>query len=135
MTGGCRCGAIRFSADHAPVAVRVCWCRDCQYIAAGSATVNAMFRVDGLTRHGTPTEHASQADSGNAMRRSFCAVCGTPVFTQSSARPELISVRVGALDDPDAVRPEVAIWTDSAPCWAWDLPALPRVARQPGPIR
>jgi hypothetical protein len=135
VTGGCRCGAVRFAVDHGPVTVRVCWCRDCQYVAAGSPTVSAVFRVSGLARSGAVAEFARTAASGTAIRHGFCPACGTPVYAQSAARPELVAVRVGTLDEPGAVRPEVAIWTGSAPCWADDLAALPRVAAQPGPIR
>ena len=49
ITGRCFCGAIRFSFDQPPVAVRACWCRDCQYLSAGNASVNAVFKSDGLT--------------------------------------------------------------------------------------
>ena len=49
ITGGCICKAVRFSATAAPVAVRQCWCRDCQYWAAGSATVNVIFERAAVT--------------------------------------------------------------------------------------
>src|SRR5690242_7638144 len=99
FTGRCYCGAVRFQLDQAPVAVRACWCRDCQYLAAGNASINAIFKVDGLTLTGEVGEYVSTADSGNIMRRRFCPKCETQLFSQGSGRPELIVVRVGALDD------------------------------------
>ena len=117
ITGGCCCGAVRFQFDDAPIAVRACWCRDCQYLAAGNATVNATFRTDRFTCTGALGEFVSNADSGSVMRRSFCPACGTPLFSQSDRRPNLIVVRVGALDDPEIGRPSAFIWTASAPSW------------------
>ena len=47
FAGGCLCGAVRFEIrTDAPLAVRQCWCRVCQYVGAGSGTVNAMFPKD-----------------------------------------------------------------------------------------
>ena len=134
VTGGCFCGAVRFTFDHRPMAVRVCWCRDCQYLSCGNASVNAIFRVAGMTCTGEMSEHASTADSGNSMRRRFCPRCGTPLFSQASSRPELIVVRVGALDDPETVKPQSLIWTASAPSWGPGLARLPGCAGQPPPI-
>jgi hypothetical protein len=43
ITGGCRCGAVRYKIDADRITARHCWCRDCQYIGAGSGTVNVFF--------------------------------------------------------------------------------------------
>ena len=43
ITGGCRCGSVRYRIDAEPLFARHCWCRDCQYIGAGSGTVNVFF--------------------------------------------------------------------------------------------
>ena len=133
VTGRCFCGAVRFAFDHQPLAVRACWCRDCQYLACGNASVNAVFRLPGMRMTGETGDHASTADSGNAMRRRFCLACGTPLFSQSSARPELIVVRVGALENPESYRPQGFIWTGSAPGWGHVDADLPCWEGQPPP--
>ena len=45
ITGRCLCGEIRWESSAPPIVTRVCWCRDCQYLGAGSGTVNACFRT------------------------------------------------------------------------------------------
>lgn len=72
ITGGCLCGAVRYTSSAAPVGARVCWCRDCQYFAAGAGTVNAVFRVETFEVSGETRDYASTADSGNRMHRQFC---------------------------------------------------------------
>ena len=133
IEGGCLCGQVRYTASAPPLATRVCWCRDCQYLAAGNATVNLVFKTATVTLSGPLGEHESVADSGNRMRRGFCRACGTPVTSRSEARPHLIVLRAGTLDDPEVAKPDMTIWTRSAPSWACIDERLPRVERQPAP--
>jgi hypothetical protein len=87
-----------------------------------------------VTVEGALTDYVSIADSGNRMHRRFCPTCGTHLFSAAESRPHLIFVRVGALDDPELVRPVATIWTASAPSWACIDPDLPRVEGQPPPV-
>ena len=136
ITGGCLCGAVRFEIKaDAPLGVRQCWCRVCQYIGAGSGTVNAIFPKEAVSVSGPLTEFVSVADSGSTMHRRFCARCGTPVFTEAEPRPHHISVRVGTLDDPNLAAPAAIIWTKSAPAWACFDPSLPQAEGQAAPPR
>ncbi|MGE0038335.1 MAG: GFA family protein [Sphingomonadaceae bacterium] len=126
ITGGCLCQAVRLIAHSAPIATRICWCRVCQKLGAGSGTVNAAFRCDAIVVTGELTDFVSVADSGNRMHRRFCPRCGTHVLSASDNKPELIFVRVGVLDDPEVVRPSAVIWRHRAPSWACvdsDLPS------------
>jgi hypothetical protein len=134
IKGGCLCKSVRFRLTAKPIAMRLCWCRLCQYIAAGNATVNVVFPSEALTVEGDLTDWRSVADSGSAMHRRFCPKCGTHIFSASEARPHLVIVRNGALDDTELLRPGATIWTDAAPEWAWIDEALPMHAGQPPPI-
>jgi hypothetical protein len=133
ITGGCLCRAVRYRIAAAPIVTRVCWCRVCQYLGAGSGTVNTCFATAAVTIEGELTDFQSVADSGNKMHRRFCHVCGTSVFSEAEARPHLIFVRTGSLDDPDLTRPAVTIWTAQAPTWACIDSGLPNFAGQAPP--
>lgn len=132
VTGGCFCGAVRFRFAEPPGMMRMCWCRDCQYLAAGNASVNAIFRTETLEISGDIQTYESMADSGNAMRRRFCPKCGTQLFSKSSSRPGMMVVRVGALDNREIGPPAGVIWTGSAPSWAHIDAGLPTTPGQPG---
>ena len=134
ITGGCLCGKIRFRITAPPIAMRLCWCRVCQYIAAGNASVNVVFPSDAIRVDGEPRDYQSVADSGNRMHRRFCPDCGTHLFSEAESRPHLIIVRNGALDDRELMAPGSTIWTESAPEWAWIDDSLPMHAAQPPPI-
>ena len=133
ITGGCLCRAIRYEIAAAPIVTRVCWCRLCQFIGAGSGTVNTCFPSAALTLHGEPRSYRSVADSGNVMFRRFCPTCGTHLFSAAESRPHLVFVRAGTLDDPELAQPSSTIWTSQAPSWACIDETLPRVERQPPP--
>ena len=134
ITGGCLCRKVRFRISAEPLAMRICWCRLCQYLAAGNATVNVAFPSDAISIEGERTEYCSVADSGNVMRRHFCPACGTQLFSAADSRPHLIFVRNGALDDTGLLRPGATIWTSQAPVWACIDQSLPRHAGQAPPV-
>jgi hypothetical protein len=134
ITGGCLCRAVRYRISAPPIVTRVCWCRLCQYLGAGSGTVNTCFPRTALTLEGEIREYPGVADSGNIMYRRFCPICGTQLFSAAAARPHLIFVRAGTLDDPEVAQPSSTIWTAQAPSWACIDSDLPAVAGQPPPV-
>ncbi|MEO6093620.1 MAG: GFA family protein [Novosphingobium sp.] len=131
--GSCACGQVSVTITVAPVATRQCWCRQCQQLAGGGPTHNAMFPTEAVTLIGQTAEYSYVAASGNTVTHEFCPACGTPVLSRSSARPQFRGIRIGLLDPGNGIRPEMAIWTEDAPDWAAIDPALERHARQPPP--
>jgi hypothetical protein len=133
ITGGCLCGAIRYESTVEPIITRICWCRVCQYLGAGSGTVNVCFPTASFTVKGDTRDFGSIADSGNVMHRRFCSTCGTQLFSEAEARPHLIFVRAGTLDNPEIAKPAATIWTSQAPSWACISEEIPKVDQQPPP--
>ena len=131
---GCLCGAVRFTIDAEPLAARTCWCRLCQYLGGGTATANIAFPSDKVSWTGDIRYHEVVADSGNAMRRGFCPTCGTPLTSQALNRQHLLLLRIGTLDDPNLMGPELTIWTSQAPDWACISADIPSVEAQPPPV-
>ncbi|MBE9608640.1 GFA family protein [Chitinilyticum piscinae] len=131
-SGRCLCGAVHFTLTREPLATRICWCRDCQHLAA-NGSVNLMVDSDALQITGEVKGYVKTADSGNQITRQFCPACGTQLFARSSARPQFAVVRAGNLDDPSSIRPTMNIWASSAPKWACLDPQLERIEQQPQP--
>ena len=63
ITGGCLCRAVRYRISAPPLVTRVCWCRLCQYLGAGNATVNTCFPKDAVQFAGTLRDYLSTATS------------------------------------------------------------------------
>lgn len=133
--GGCLCGAIRYTIAAEPVGARMCWCRDCQRIASGSATVNVLFPEEAVSITGDLALFTMIADSGNTVERGFCKVCGSQIYSRTVTPKGLpMRVRAGTLDDPELCAPTAAIWTQSAPSWAPIPDHFTRHPKGPPPV-
>lgn len=131
IEGGCLCGAIRFSFREKPVKVRACWCRTCQMMAAGNASISAFFLADSLIISGEPKANVRLAEGGSKIRHRFCSTCGTQLFADTDDAPGFVVVRVGTLDDREIGAPQSYIWTGSAPSWGYVDPDIPSCLAQP----
>lgn len=132
LTGGCRCGAIRYEAHGTPRLQVTCHCRDCQYAAGGAPTHAVIMRTRDVTvTKGEPRAYAVTADSGERIERLFCPECGTPLFARNPAHPEMLPIKVGSLDDPGFFRPQAEIWVRSAQPWQYRDPAVPQFRGNP----
>lgn len=118
--GGCACGAVRFDVTKEPMAAVICHCRACQYASGGGPAYALALSCEDVTfSKGEDLVRAFEtpSDAGNAVFRSFCGDCGTPLFGRNEGRPGFMTVRLGALDDPSWAKPVIAIWTSSAQPW------------------
>ena len=132
--GQCLCGQVRLTIDAEPLGARMCWCRDCQRIASGSATVNVLFPEAAVRYEGAVATIRLTADSGNTVERGFCPRCGAQMYSRTLEPAGLpIRVRAGTLDDPELIAPQAQIWVASAPSWAPLDPNLPRHPKGPPP--
>ena len=133
ITGGCLCKSVRYRITAPPIVTRACWCRVCQYLGAGSATVNACFPSNAIALQGELRDFSCVADSGNVMHRRFCPTCGTAIVSEAESRPHLTFIRAGTLDNIELAKPAMTVWTSEAPSWACIDADIPRVAKQPPP--
>ena len=120
-TGGCTCGAIRYSIVGEPAAMNLCQCRTCQRESGTGHGAHLTFAGAEVTLTGTATLWETRGVDGTRKRRGFCPTCGAPVFIASAA----------SLDDPSRYRPEVVYWTRSGHGWDTLDPALTRFDRLP----
>ena len=132
LTGGCLCGAIRFTVSAPVAGLRVCHCTHCQQTSGTGASVNAVLQSkDFALTQGTPKCYAVKADSGRILRRFFCGDCGSPIYSSRESSPERMVVRAGAFDDSSAMRITSHIWTRSARPWSFIDPAMEQLPGNP----
>ena len=135
LTGGCLCGAIRYTVSVLITELRACHCRDCQKASGAGGSVNAVIPRSALDiTQGNPKRYAVTADSGRTLYRYFCGDCGSPIYGQRAASPETAVLRIGTLDNPPGdMKITANIWTRSARPWAYIDPASVQHPGQPDP--
>ncbi len=117
FTGGCLCGAVRYSATGPALFGCLCHCRDCQRASgAGHVPIMGVTKA-GFRLSGTPLVFVSRGGSGHNAVRNSCPRCGSLLFGTPEAAPDLVTVYVGSLDAPEVLRPTEAIHTRSRQPW------------------
>lgn len=132
FSGGCACGAIRYSVSGAPRYMGNCHCRDCQQ-ATGGAYLPAVGVRDGefALEKGAPTWFDRTADRGHTVRRAFCPDCGSPMFVKNTINPDFTVIYAGSLNDPSWYTPGLDIFVKSAQPWNPMHPDVPKIDAMP----
>jgi len=118
MTGGCRCGAIRYDVTTAPLFVMACHCTDCQQQTSSAFSLGMPVDKDGFALEGQPAVMTKTADSGNESRAYRCPTCAVWTHTTTDGSPDMVIVRPSTLDDTRWVKPVAQIFVRSAMPWA-----------------
>jgi hypothetical protein len=129
LEGGCACGAVRYRLESAPMFVHCCHCRDCQRQTGSAFVLNALIETDRITLlAGDPEPVPVPTDSGRPHDIWRCRACRTAVWSDYGGRAKLRFVRIGTLDDPAALAPDVHIYTRSKLPWRARVRSLLRFA-------
>ncbi|WGM40832.1 GFA family protein [Caulobacter sp. NIBR1757] len=116
--GGCTCGEVRFRMTTAPMFVHCCHCRQCQRATGSAFVVNALIETDRIEiLQGSPRATPGPSESGRPHDVYRCPACLTALWSDYGRRPALRFLRVGALDEPAALPPDVHIFTRSKLPW------------------
>lgn len=129
--GGCMCRAIRYEIVAEPMFAGQCQCLDCQHESGGGHTSFMAFPADAVKLTGAPRFYETKADSGNAIRRGFCPICGNSVVSATDGLPGVTMISAGSLDDPGAFRPEFVCYTSRGHGWDLIDPALASFPKMP----
>jgi len=118
LEGGCSCGAVHYRLTAAPMFVHCCHCRDCQRQTGSAFALNALIETDCVeVLSGAPEPVAMPTESGRPHDIYRCPKCRIAVWSDYGRRGVLRFVRVGTLDDPSVITPDVHIYTRSKLPW------------------
>ena len=132
ITGGCLCGAVRYSAKEHHGGGH-CFCEDCRRSSGSSHCSHMIVRGDQFDVQGEVRFFVKPADSGNQISRGFCPNCGSAVYSRNSAMPGMLFVRASSLDDADRFEPGMIVYRSRAPKWSAMDPDLPAFDEMPPP--
>lgn len=119
--GGCTCGHVRYQVTSEPMIVHCCHCRGCQKNSGSSFALNALFEADRVELISGEVEDVTvPTPSGTGQIITRCSKCKVAVwsnYNMGGLRERIRFIRVGTLDDPDQLPPDVHIFTCSKQPW------------------
>lgn len=117
--GGCTCRQVRYRLTSRSMFVHCCHCRWCQRETGSAFVMNAMIEADRVEMLAGDVEVVdTPSNSGKGQKISRCPTCHVALWSNYfGAGPKVRFVRVGTLDDPDAMPPDVHIFTASKQPW------------------
>lgn len=129
LDGGCDCGQVRYRMLTRPLFVHCCHCRWCQRGSGAAFALNAMIESDRVAVLGGEPEWVdTPTASGAGQRIARCPTCRTALWSHyAGAGPAIAFVRVGTLDTPDLLPPDIHIFTSTKQPWVILPPGTPAV--------
>lgn len=127
--GACTCGYVRYRMTTKPLFVHCCHCRWCQRESGASFALNAMIEADRVQLLQGAVEVVNTPSlSGKGQKISRCPQCRIAVWSNYAGAGDAVRfVRVGTLDEPDRLPPDVHIFTASKQPWVVLGPDIPAV--------
>jgi len=117
--GACTCGGVRYQLTSKPLFVHCCHCRWCQRETGASFALNAMIEADRVRLlSGEPEAVNTPSNSGKGQRIARCPHCHIALWSHYAGAGDAVRfVRVGTLDEPDRLPPDIHIFTSSKQPW------------------
>jgi hypothetical protein len=127
--GGCDCRYVRYRMTTRPLFVHCCHCRWCQRETGSAFALNAMIEAGHVQlRSGKVEVVDTPSASGKGQKISRCPKCRIALWSNYAGGGDALRfVRVGTLDDPDRLPPDIHIFTASKQPWVILPPGTPAV--------
>ena len=130
IEGGCTCGEVRYELLSTPLIVHACHCRWCQRQTGTAFAQNALIEAEHVrATRGEVEILAVASPSGRGQTIARCQSCRIAVWSNyymSGLRDYIRFIRVGTLDNPDLLPPDVHIFTSTKQPWV-QIPASHKV--------
>ncbi|HKT48069.1 MAG TPA: GFA family protein [Candidatus Acidoferrales bacterium] len=128
--GGCDCRTLRYRLESKPLFVHCCHCRWCQRESGAAFALNALIEAERMTLvSGEPEIVDTPSASGKGQKIARCPKYRIAVWSNySGAGPAFRFVRVGTLDEPDHLPPDIHIFTSSKRPWVVLPAGVPAVS-------
>lgn len=117
--GRCACGSVHYKVHGSPMFVHCCHCSYCQRQSGAAFALNAMVEADRVeVTQGKPEPVKVPSPSGKGQVIWRCPACRTALWSHYGGAGDLIDfIRVGTLEDPAAMPPDIHIYTSTKQPW------------------
>ena len=127
--GGCQCGGTRYRMTRPPMFVHACHCGECRRLTGSAFALNALVESDRIeTLAGAPEPAPVIGTSGKPQTILRCPRCRVALWSHyPGIGPKIAFVRVGTLDAPERLPPDIHIFTAGKLPWVVLPPGIPAV--------
>lgn len=128
--GGCACGAVRYRLEREAMFVHCCHCTSCQTETGSAFVINALIESDQVdTLQGSPEAVMTPSESGRGQQVWRCPDCRVALWSNYGGSADVLRfVRVGTLEAPGDLPPDIHIYTRSKLRWVQLPDGVPAVA-------
>ncbi|KAF2006064.1 hypothetical protein P154DRAFT_518274 [Amniculicola lignicola CBS 123094] len=119
VTGACRCGGLRYRMESAPIYNYACHCPDCQKLSGSVFAAFSIIEAEKLSSIGSlaPKMSLNVRPPGITKQIAACPKCEIPVWVTEDDCPAILHIRIGTLDVPNLMEPDIHIFTESKIDW------------------
>jgi hypothetical protein len=116
LSGGCNCGAVRFEVSEPLVSASYCHCTRCQRRSGTAASAQART-APGAFSLLTGSDQLARWSPPDGSPKIFCRSCGSALYSQNPATPDVVGIRFGAFDRDPGIRPQWRQFVAYAASW------------------
>ncbi len=112
FSGKCLCGNVSYQCHSEPKAIFNCHCEDCRRATGSVFGTNLFVPENEVEISGEVSSYSHISDSGSTMTKRFCSNCGSLLFGSNSAKPNVVSIRAGTVDQLALIKPQINLFMD-----------------------
>lgn len=116
QSGGCQCGAVRYTLNKRPGVIYTCHCTECQKQSSSGFGISVRVEKTAVEITGT-TAQFTKSSGDKLTACEFCPACGTRLFHKRPAYEHMMNIKGGSFDDTSWIKPAGHIWISSKQNW------------------
>jgi hypothetical protein len=122
MSGGCMCGAVRYTIDEKPLATGLCHCNRCRPQSGTAFSTVIFIHRNKLALTGETAVFQDVGSSGLKVLRRYCPRCGSPLTTEPDLTPDLFMIKAGTIDANEWFYPVWELFVGRRRPWVAPVP-------------
>lgn len=129
LTGKCACGKVSFEVNEPLIGAAFCYCKRCQRRTGTGVSATALTQPGSFSITDGEGSVCGYEPGDGGFNKYFCGDCGGHLYTSHPENPDILAIRMGALDQDPGIRPLAHQFTAYAAPWFPvpddDLPKFP----------
>ena len=105
FSGSCLCGLVQYKSTSDPLVIQNCHCDQCRKATGSVFLTNVFIKEENFNLSGETNNFIHLSDAGSEMTKFFCPKCGSQIYGKNSARPGMVTIRAGSVNEKEIIKP------------------------------